>query len=260
MRSRWACVVAGVLVSASAHAATDDPLWRAAVALASANANWVPGRIAVRTETLDEKGQVERVDETWETRRPGPNGDVISEIERATKNGEDVTEKVRKKRAEQDAKTQKEVAKKAAKGDTTAAADDEDEELNVAAGRVQCFVADKQALVSAHRTGETRSIAGHTCVRFDFTQRGAAKEALTHGTAWLDEADGTPREASVTPDPLPQHIKRLVTTVRYDHLESGEWRPSGMTVDGKAAVLFIKRTFRVTVAPSGFWRKAAKAE
>jgi hypothetical protein len=240
---------------ALAAEAPADPLWRSAVTLAAANTRWVPGLLDVRIEVLDNDGRAKNVSELRVRRRPGPKGEVVEEIERAIEDGRDVTmserEKQRKRQAQASAKG---AAKR--KQNPNSAEDDDDADVDVKVNVAQCFLPAAQPLVSAQRTGEKRTIEGRPCVAFQFTCRRGSKGTM-RGTAWLDEADGTPREMSYTSDPLPKHVKRMLTTVHYEHTADGAWRPTVITLDGSAAFLFIKKKLHVTATASEWWKKPA---
>lgn len=254
-RCPWTLVVsllaAGAsLVTGARAGATDeltDPLWRAAVDLAGENRGWIPGLIVVRCEQLDGSGQPKKVEEAWQRRRLGPRGEVIQEIERSTKDGRDNTARARQELATRQAKSDAKASKRSASAAS-------EREADASASLPRCFVPNDQSQVTARRTGERRTIDGFPCVEFAFTQQRNAKDA-PHGTAWLDETDGTPREVSLVPDPLPKHVKRMLLTARYERTPEGAWRVAGLTVVGSGGLLFIKRTFRYSAVASEYWRR-----
>jgi hypothetical protein len=83
--------------------ATKDPLWRKAVVVASANADWVPGLVITRSEVLH-KGEIVGVHEMWQRSRLGPKGEVVTETVKMLEDGKDVTKPEKTKSKEKSGK------------------------------------------------------------------------------------------------------------------------------------------------------------
>src|SRR5688572_15157142 len=84
-------LVVGCLTTPLASA-SQDPLWRKALAVAGSNTNWLPGLIITRTEVL-QKGKVAGVHEVWRRSTLGTNSEVITTTVKVLEDGKDVTAK-----------------------------------------------------------------------------------------------------------------------------------------------------------------------
>ncbi|MBW1873407.1 MAG: hypothetical protein JRJ19_15160 [Deltaproteobacteria bacterium] len=68
-------------------------LWMKAVDLANRNQQWIAGKKKTRFEFQDGDHKIEQAETVWHESRPAGDGSVTTELVRATRNGEDVTEK-----------------------------------------------------------------------------------------------------------------------------------------------------------------------
>src|SRR2546422_155318 len=75
--------------------APQDLLWRKAVAVAAANADWVPGLVITRSEILH-KGESEGVHEMWQRSKLDQKGEVVTETVKILEDGKDVTKHEKK--------------------------------------------------------------------------------------------------------------------------------------------------------------------
>src|SRR5688572_28725536 len=137
-------LVVGCLTTPLASA-SQDPLWRKALAVAGSNTNWLPGLIITRTEVL-QKGKVEGVHEVWRRSTLGTNGEVVTTTVKVLEDGKDVTTKEKK---EMDAKN----------GPQKEKLGGHPFDLNI------------QDYVSLKRTDQTRVISGRNCVGYEFDLR-----------------------------------------------------------------------------------------
>jgi hypothetical protein len=77
------------------------------------------------------------------------------------------------------------------------------------------------------------------------------------GTAWLDST-GVPLEVEFTMNPLPKHVKKMRTVLRYDDSGPLGWLMVGASTEGEGGILFIKKRFRMRIEASEHWRKTAR--
>lgn len=210
--------------------ATKDPLWCKAVAVAAANADWVPGLVITHTEVLH-KGEVVGVRETWQRSKLGPKGEVVTETVKMLEDDKDVTkaEKAKNKEKSQTKKTDRN-------------------------GAENPFDASVQDRLSLKVMDQSRTIAGRACVGYAFELRNT-NGPVVRGTAWLEKETGIPSEIeNMTLDPLPdKHLKQLTLTTRYETTSNGAWLASSITANSTASVMFIKVDARTTTTFSEHW-------
>jgi hypothetical protein len=225
-----------VFVSLSVWAAPpQDPLWRKAVEIARRNKPWTPGITDLRIELLDDKGNLK---ESYETRygiSSDGQGKPVMHVERAVRNGKDVTE-----------------TEKAAQ-----------EKRNAAGGRNgrpaaffmgdNPFDPDVQDAVEVTALEETRTVDGKKCSVFDFTLKKKDGGSL-QGTAVLLQENGAPVEVSYTMRPLPVGVQRMAMVLHYGDGPSGDGFLRAVSVEGAGGVLFFKRNFRSMISLDGYWK------
>ena len=212
--------------------ATKDPLWRKAVAVAVANADWVPGLVITRSEFLY-KGEVVGVHEMWQRCKLGPKGEVVTETVKMLEDGKDVTKPQKTKNKEKS-----EAKKTDGKGGG-----------NPFDGAIQ----DQLSLKVIDRS---RTIVGRACLGYDFELRNT-NGPVVRGTAWLEKETGVPSEIeNMTLDPLPEkHLKSLTLTTRYETTTNGTCLAKTMTTTSTINVMFIKADVRTTTTFSEYWKK-----
>jgi hypothetical protein len=224
-----------------------DSLWQKAVALSGTSEDWVPGSIVVRVERLDGKGNVQSTEETWMRMSLGPDGKLKQEVVKRVKDGRE--QGGLEVRAE--ARSGQGEKKGQGKGVAISVSGDEDP-----------FTPSVQGGVSAKRTALTQRVLGKPCVGYDYTlaaKEGKAEKTL-RGTAWLEEGTGAPVEIRFSPTPLPKHVQRLVTTVRYETTPEGTCLAREMVMEGSGGFLFIKKAYRGTIRFSDYWKRPPGAK
>ena len=211
--------------------ATKDPLWSKALAVAAANADWVPGLVVTRSEVLH-KGEVVGVHEVWQRSKPGPRNEVVTETIKILEDGKDVTKQEKKKNKE--------------KGETKKAN---------SKGGGNPFDAAAQDQLSLKVIDRSRTIAERACVGYAFELRNT-NGPVVRGTAWLDKETGVPSEIeNMTLDPLPdKRLKQLTLTTRYETTTNGAWLAKTMTATSTLGVMFIKADARTTTTFSEHWK------
>jgi hypothetical protein len=212
--------------------AAKDLLWSKAVAVAAANAGWVPGLTITRSEVL-RKGQVIGVHEMWRRSKPGAKSEVVTETVKILEDGKDVTKQEEKKNK--------------VKGDP--------EKADGKWGG-NPFDAGVQDRLSIKVVDRCRTIDGQACVGYAFELRNT-NGPLVKGTAWLEKNIGVPLEIeNMTLDPLPdKHLTRLVLTTRYAITASGDWLVKTMTANSTMSVMLIKADGRTTTTFSEHWKR-----
>ncbi len=207
-----------------------DPLWRKAVAVATASANWAPGLVVTRSEVL-RKGEVAGVHEMWRRSKLGAKGEVVTETVKVLEDGEDVTK---------------------------AEKNDENRETKKAGskGGLNPFDARVQEQLSLKVLDRSRSIAGRNCVGYAFELRNT-NGPVVRGTAWLEKETGVPSEIeNMTLDPLPdKHLKRLTMTTCYETTTNGACLAKTTTTTSTVSVMFVEVDTRMTTTYSEYWKK-----
>ena len=76
---------------------------------------------------------------------------------------------------------------------------------------------DVQKMMTVTVRDQRKDILGKTCVAHDFIQKITEKEHIK-GTAWIEENTGIPVEVQFTQKPLPKHVKKMISTIRYQYI------------------------------------------
>jgi hypothetical protein len=234
MNSRAAAVflaLGSLTTSLVAASALDDPLWAKAIGIASANSNWVPGLVIIRSEVL-QGGKSEGVHEVWQRSSSGEKGEVITQTVKVLEDGKDVTAREKKKI---DTKADHKV---------TAKLGGHPFELKV------------QERLILKPTQQTKVISNKTCVAYEFELRNT-NGVVTRGVGWLEKETGWPAEIeNMTMSPLPdKHFKRMGITTRYEAGPEGRWQAKEVITTGTVSVMFIKADIRSTTTFSEYWKK-----
>ena len=171
-----------------------DSLWQKAVALSRANEDWAPGLLVVRMEMLDGRGSAQSTEETWLKMSLGPDGKIKEDLIKQVKDGPETKVEARAGEGK----------KKGEKKETSISVSSNDNP----------FSPKVQGNVSAKRTVQSKIILGKPCAGYEFKL--STKEGKTlSGTAWLEDPTGIPLEIQYTVRPLPAHVQRFSTLVRY---------------------------------------------
>jgi len=227
-----------ILPLCAQEASLQDSLWQKAVALSGANEDWVPGLLVVRMEMLDGRGSAQSTEETWMKMSLGPDGKIKEELIKQVKDG----------KVKNGPETKVEV--RAGEGKKK----DEKKEASISvSSNDNPFSPKVQGSVTAKRTAQLKTIFGKSCAGYEFTL--STKEGKTlSGTAWLEDPTGIPLEIQYTVRPLPAHVQRLSTLVRYEATPEGAWRPREMVLEGSGGFLFIKKAYRGVIGFSDYWK------
>jgi len=228
--------LASLTTSVVAASALEDPLWSKAIAIATANSNWVPGLTIIRTEVL-QGGKSEGVHEVWQRSSSGTGGDLVTETVKVLEDGKDVTAREKKKI---DAKAdRKETAKLGG----------------------HPFDLKVQERLILKPTEQTKVISHRNCVAYEFELRNT-NGGVTKGVSWLEKETGWPAEIeNMTMNPLPdKHFKRMAITTRYEASPEGRWQAKEVITTGTVSVMFIKADIRSTTTFSDYWKKPSRGE
>lgn len=221
-----------------------DVLWQKAVDLAKQNEAWVPGKMVIHSTMTNKKGKVLEDVEMSQAVSLDAKGEIRVDIIKAVKDGKDVTEEERARLKEATSETSEE---------------DSEEAHSIEFKNVGIFHPDLQSKLTVTPTGQTGGVSGKSCRGYEFTLQ-MEDGTLQKGSAWLEEETGVPVEVSFVPDPLPKHVKRMNTIIRYRLGPGEKWRVSDMTVEGTGGMLFIKRNFNVTTEFSDYWEYEEEKE
>lgn len=244
-------LAAGLLITHHSARASEtiDSLWQKAIAVGEANRDWVPGVMLSTVETLDDQGKPKGVKQTWMRFSLGPDGQIKTELTKALEDGKDVT-------AAEQARSKAEQAKKrddGKKGEKSGGIT-----LEFGSGD-HIFGSATAATTSVKPLGEKKTLGDKRCVSYTFTQKRKEGETL-EGTAWLEEGTGVPARVQYAPRPLPKHTKKMQTTIDYEYSPEGSWYARSYTVEGSGGFLWIKKTMRIRIEFSEYWRKGREGE
>jgi hypothetical protein len=248
-----ACVCALVLLAAPAgfRAAPPaaDPLWEKAVAVAkrSEQARIVPGMMEMESVIRKKDGSVDHRG-TLVFKITGFGAGAEARVVSATRDGKDVTQKARAEEERNRERAKREREKSGEAGDTV--------ELSPS---YHPFAPEAQDRVSASRLGPAR-LDGREAVLFSFTQRLPRDGGLLAGKAWLDAKTGEPLQVEVSPEPLPKHVDRMLTRVRFELTPEGWWVPVRSEILGEGGLLWIRRTFESQIRFWDFHRAPKESE
>jgi hypothetical protein len=244
--------------AASAHPA----LWVRAVQICEAAKDLVPGKVNEKMQELDKKGRVKSETNIDASISLDQAGKIRNDIVKASKDGKDVTAEEKKRSAEQEKKAAaKEAAKKAKEKDAKKDSKDDSDEHSYSFSLSDTpFNPERQNEVRVAETAGSETIDGASCISFEFSyperrEIGSKdKPATIRGKAWIDESSGRPMKLEYTSDPLPKHVKNMLTTIRYGTDVNGAWVLKQMAFDARGAFLFFGRTIRGDIRFSDYWK------
>jgi hypothetical protein len=216
-------------------AVAPDSLWRMAIAVAATGDSVVPGFVDARVEQLDSDGRVENGKETLIRLFLGPDGKVHDETVKAIEYGKDPSDSTVSTGSQNEGSDEKE----------------KQHQVSMSIGESP-FRSAEGVEIEAHPAGERKSIEGRECAAYAF--RRVQKKKTMSGTAWIEVSSGMPVEIQFTEDPLPKHVKRMMTTSRYAYDDSLGWRVREMSIEAVGGFLFIKKRFHVTTTFAEHWR------
>jgi hypothetical protein len=101
--------------------------------------------------------------------------------------------------------------------------------------------------------GDGGIVGGRHTMEYEFTDRSDA-EVVMKGKAWLEKDTGIPVRIEYTPDPLPKRVKRMMTTMEYEHISPDSLIVSRMYVEVTGGILFIKKHFHMNMTFDRYWR------
>ncbi len=205
---------------------TED-LWQQAVEHFSDSMNLVPGDIVTRFELLNGKGEPEQVTVTT-MHIFEKAGDITSELVSVIQDGEDITEKAKEERENEE----------------------NDDDFSM---KESVFHPDNQQRLTKSRLPETRNIKGRNCAGFEYTIK--LDEETRSGTVWINTETGLPVENHYSPDPLPKHVKKLESVVTFSYTDDNQFYVDRIRVEGRGGILFIQKDFRMEMVFSEYWKK-----
>jgi hypothetical protein len=244
--------------AADAHPA----LWIRAVQICEAAKDLVPGKVNQKMQELDKKGRVKSETNIDASISLDQAGKIRNDIVKASKDGKDITAEEKKRAAEQEKKmAAKEAAKKAKEKDAKKDSKGDSDEHSYSFSLSDTpFNPERQNEVRVTERAGRETIDGAPCVSFEFSypdKREAGskgKPATIRGKAWVDESSARPMKLEYTSDPLPKHVKNMLTTLRYGMDVSGSWVLKQMAFDARGAFLFFGQTIRGDIRFSDYWK------
>lgn len=224
-------------------------LWQKALDVFRKNSDWYPGKVVILSEVLNRRDRLDSTTQLFFSIRMDEAGRMQTELTRALRNGEDVSEKMRKKVAIRGPQEMQPPGKK--------------DSLNISLSDSP-FNPDRQRHVSLRPNPGKAALFGHRCRRFDFTyfteitRNGKIEKLTWTGMAWLDEDSGMPLKLEFSLAPLPKKIHSLWTVYSYEIARPDRWLLKQITITGHGGFLFIKKKFRSTTAFSDYRRKTTR--
>ncbi len=189
--------------------ATRDSLWQKAVAIAAANAHWVPGLLIDREITKNDTGETEETTEVHVKLFLNASGGIDVEVLKVMENSQDVTD--------------------AARSLVLASLEEElagDEADNP-------FAPDVQPKIQVRPLSLSRTIGGRRAVGFAYTQQ--TSSTTWQGSAWLDAETGVPLSFEAQPQDMPPAEDKVTITalsLRTTYNTQPEaWYPTRIQVD-----------------------------
>jgi hypothetical protein len=239
------------LPARAAESTPPDSLWTHMLATVAQSKEVLPGLLVTHFELRGGGDKVEKTGEQWIRLLPDSTGKPKSEIVKVIEDGKDVTEKVKASEAEKGSGSAAKVDSKDEGAEGNAESDGRHEaSLSFKMGWSP-FESDSLSRLEGTPNGRSLDLAGRTCVGYEFKRED--KNQTIQGTAWIDPATGLPLEATFTSKPLPKHVKRMETTLRYEESGPPGWRLVGMTNEGEGGFLFIKKRFHMEMTLSEHW-------
>jgi len=221
-------------------------LWQKAVDIHQRNHAWYPGKIAIVSEVLNRRHEPSSVTQIFLALHYGADGRMRTDLTRALKNGQDMTEKMKSK---------------VTISNPGEGVDPDNENTYSVSISDSPFNPARQGAVSFSASGEKRLLFGHNCQCFEFTYQTTIvskgeKEKLTwSGMAWLEEVSGLPVKLEFSLSPLPSRIRSLWAIYLYETARPDKWVLSKVTISGHGGFLFIKKRFRSTTTFSHYRRR-----
>jgi hypothetical protein len=240
------CILPLVLggLSAPRAGAPTDSLWLKAVSVSDANSDLVPGSMRMYMQEVDKHGEpknVEKYNEVWSRLSLGEDGRIEYETVKAIESGKDITEE-RKSREERER----------ARGEGEKDGDDEDSDSYEMRG-YSPFGPDIQDDISIENTEDGGIVEGRNTMVYDFVDR-SGDDVVMSGRAWVEVGTGIPVRLEYTPDPLPKRVKRMATTIEYEHMYPDSLIVRHMFVEVTGGILFIKKHFHMNMTFDEYWR------
>jgi hypothetical protein len=226
-------------------------LWERAVAVFDENKDLVPGKVLQKIQELGDDGQVKSETDIETSIALNEAGKVKSTIVRASEDGKDVTAEQRKKAEEAEKKSAKRRS------------DEQSHSFSLGDGP---FNAERQDDVRVAETKTHETVDGKSCTVFEYSypdkseNRAKNRPAMIRGKAWIDESTGCPAKLQFTSNPLPKHVKSMVTTLRYFENENGSWVLRQMEFDVSGSFLFFGKRMRGDFTFGDYWKYEEHAQ
>lgn len=208
-------------------------LWKKAQAFFLKNRNRIPGIVVQKSSLRVGDRRTRREGEVWIRTFSGSPKGYRWEILKILQNGRDRTEALRKSEE---------------KREGSRLFPFQDSPFN------------PEAKVFVQETGRSETLEGKSCRLFRFIQEGRAlkdgkaRPFRSLGMAWLDEKNGAPLKTESSLSPLPKKVRSMKSTTFYETAPRGVWHPRRMVVEGSGGFLFFKKSFRLDLSFSNYWR------
>lgn len=224
-----------VLVFASFSVVTvvADARWEQAVGIFAANQNWNPGRIETSSREYNGRDRLLNEEHVVTRSTIGTDGEVVSEIVSAIKNGEDITE-ARRNGDEGPGRFME-----------GAPEDIETNEAGFRAIMMNPFDPELQAAVVSIPTGRNEWVDGTRAEVYEYTIF-VDEENAVHGAAWIDVETNAPVRIRAELPPPMSLVKSFIGDYRY-RIEGGRWVITEMRFDVAAQFLLVHRRFEISM-------------
>lgn len=220
-------LLVGLLAIASAAWSTE--LWDQAVILYEQNQELLPGRMIIRFDQFNGRGDLVSSETSDVLLYLDESGEMQSTIVSATKNGRDVTE------------SRRENPSSGSPFGSRGGGGNESDDDNAFAGLQRSpFDPLEQSHVLVVDTGRTEYV-GTTAARVHEFELRTGEKSRTTGVAWLSVSDGTPLRVEATVAPLPIFVQIFEFVQEFSTDEAGRWFMSSMEFNAEGSFLFIRR-------------------
>jgi hypothetical protein len=217
--------IAAAVLFACATVAGAGELWDQAVGLYEEYGSLLPGRMTIRLDQYNGRGNLLSSETSEYELGVGPSGEIETRITSAFKDGEDVTED----------------RQNGSRSGSPFGGDNDGEDDSPFAGLQKSpFDPAEQESVSVTDTGRLEMVGG-VRTRVHLFQQSTSGENRTTGTAWIAEATGVPVRLSAAIEPLPGFIDMFQMDQTFEVDTDGRWYMARMEFVGEGNILFVRR-------------------
>jgi hypothetical protein len=228
-----------ILLATSALPAMADELWQMAVEHYAIHQDLLPGRMIMRFDQYNGRGNLVSSDYSEMELVVGPDGEVEGRTVLAMRDGRDVTDDQRRN----------------AGGPPFAGGSDDggDSDSPFAGLMLSPFDPDEQYRVVASDTGRREIVGGMPTRVYRFEHTTSTKGG-TVGLVWLDAESGAPVKLSASIEPLPGYVSEFEMLQDFATDPDGRWYMSRMEFVGAGHILFVRRRIESEIVLTDYFQ------